>query len=42
MKKIQGTNYLATEAVSGSMLLGKEVNEKIQEDYKTKNLNEGC
>jgi len=42
MKKIEGTNYLATETVSGSMLLGKEVNEKTKEDYETKNLNEKC
>jgi hypothetical protein len=42
MKKIKGTNYLATETISGSMLLGKEVNEKTKEEYLTKNLNEEC
>lgn len=40
MKQINGTNYMATESVSGSMLFGTDLNEKIKEDYKTKNLNE--
>lgn len=43
MKNIPKTQYLNTEASSASqLLLGKEVNEKTKEDYKTKNLNEGC
>jgi hypothetical protein len=40
MKKIKNTNYLATEAVSGSIVYGKDINEKIKEDYVKKNLNE--
>ncbi len=40
MRKIKGSNYLGTESVSGSMMLGKELSEKVKEDYKTKNLNE--
>ena len=44
MKNIPKTQYLNTEASSASQLLfGQECNEKnIEEDYKTKNLNEEC